>query len=293
MPVKPRDDFLPRWSNPKMSPGGQNRSSDSPSAHAGGFTLVELLVVIAITGILAALLLPALAKAQAQARSATCKNHLFQMGLALKMYVQESQDKYPYLRCITSSADTNSNAALYNIWWCGKIQPYYAVQWTNPAYHCPGYKGAVSAQGHPPEGSYSYNSRGVWLQFDTVANGGFQIRYPRVFLGLGSDYGPHWSQYPAVSESQVKVPSDMFAIGESRFLSAQANHDRGGANVAICGGLHESFFAFDPARHGKNYNQLFCDGHVAALDPWVLFDPTQTGSKWNYDHEPHPEWWCP
>lgn len=84
----------------------------------------------------------------------------------------------------------------------------------------------------------------------------------------------------------------MPAIGESRFLNAQENQDSGGPNVSIGGGLGEKFFAFDAARHGKNYNQLFCDGRVAAMDPWVSFNPTNTGSMWNYDHEPHPEWWC-
>ncbi len=51
--------------------------------------------------------------------------------------------------------------------------------------------------------------------------------------------------------------------------------------------------AFDPARHGKNYNQLCCDGHVAAMSPWVLFNPSNTAAMWNYDHQPHPEMWVP
>ena len=69
------------------------------------FTLVELLVVLAITGILAALLLPQLGRAGERARVTACRSNLRQIGLGLRLYLDDHQNLFPTMQ--NRAAGTN------------------------------------------------------------------------------------------------------------------------------------------------------------------------------------------
>lgn len=73
----------------------------------GAFTLIELLVVIAIIGILAGLLLPVLGRAKEAGRAAACMSNLKQVGIAIQLYIQDSDNRMPYILDVPLDSKTN------------------------------------------------------------------------------------------------------------------------------------------------------------------------------------------
>jgi prepilin-type N-terminal cleavage/methylation domain-containing protein len=118
-----------------------NTAGHTPRETAGpsAFTLIELLVVIAIVALLAALLLPALARARESGRAAACKNNLRQLSLGAACYSLDNKGRLPYFLnwLATRPGDLTS----------GELFPYLK---SRQVYLCPTDKLALASSTHFP-----------------------------------------------------------------------------------------------------------------------------------------------
>ena len=221
-----------------------------------GFTLIELLVVIAIIAILASLLLPALSGAKEAGRSAACKSNLRQIGIALRVYVDENES-YP-----------SDNGGYGPVPWERSILP--SINMSNNVFLCPSLRRKLLPPSTPHNLSYGINLLGV-------GHGGYDpISGYSGYLGL---------QYIAdgVREAKVVAPSDMIAIGD--VMEAGADDGDIAGNFA-----ERDDWVAD--RHKRGGNVVFCDGHVEfdTQVNWMKADEVHR-KRWNADNLPHPDLW--
>lgn len=107
-----------------------------------GFTLIELLVVIAIIAILAAMLLPALAKAKAKAHQTACISNLKQAGIGLNLFVDDNRGYFPHVSVDANVVDPSLPASPKMIWTkqLGRYLPQRGLNATSqesPIFTCP------------------------------------------------------------------------------------------------------------------------------------------------------------
>ena len=220
--------------------------------------------MFAIIAILAAILFPVFSRARAKARQASCSSNLRQMGLAVEMYVQDSEAYPPHhARCPGG----------ISVRWWNAVQPY---QRNTQIFVCP----------EVPQ----------WEAGRNMAYG-YNYQY------LGSARPPDQGGNMPVYDSDIEVPSQTIAIADSdgtgtlpyapspsKDPNRLGNHGytidplllppRPGNQYAVPGCP-----ARTSIRHNAGANVVFCDGHVK----WYLRGPLyQDNSMWNGRGDPYP-----
>jgi prepilin-type N-terminal cleavage/methylation domain-containing protein len=239
-----------------------------------GFTLIELLTVIATIAILAALLLPVLAKAKIKAQRTACLSDLRQLGLAWALYKDDNSgflaESYPVDRSgggvnpdvwVQGDMTKANEATNANLIRTGKLFPYNQ---NISIYHCPTDPGvAIGGQVVPTVRSYSMNAF-MGARDPTLA--------PRP--STAGDYVPFYTK-----DSDIPNPSQMWVLLEEDELS-----------------INDCFFVTDPTgniwfdfpamsirRHNYSYVLSFADGHS---ETWRYKDPRSFQVTMNKTEQP-------
>ncbi len=231
------------------------------------FTLIELLVVIAIIAILMAIMMPALQRVKTQAQEMTCRANLRQYGLAQTMYLDDSDDRYPY--AWTSLVKTESPVSGYQRY-CRWHDPRYPADgpfWPylkeDKVHLCPTFNVLAKSEGSRHPSHVATNPIDPYYSYSMNA-----------FLGSsdGSTSPSGVLKRSAVTRSHAEV----FFFGEENMWARPGNTNVLNDN-ALCGDGRDWFGTFHGAKqsdwNGGVANLVFVDAHVDSVRSGLQVTP--------------------
>lgn len=238
-----------------------------------GFTLIELLVVIAIIAILAAMLLPALAKAKNRAHEAVCLSNLKQWGLADTMYVADSNETFPFPRYqvgSTTDQDNPSWLAINGYHNLGQGDDVYFNALPSNVANKPMYVWAFDAAGF-------FNSKSIFTcptataqgidPADATAASGDMVSSARPLFNYGMNSkslaNEQINNVNAILKTAMVVhPSAFVLFSDVRTRSSETPYYGNAANKIDLATPHCYTTRFS-SRHDAGGNITFSDGHAA------------------------------
>ena len=248
------------------------------------FTLIELLVIIAVIGILAAILLPALARSKAVAKRIHCVGNVKQLALTAHLYADDNRDRLP-----SDRMPLNDHSFVLGFW----DSTFYRYLGNKDVFQCAGNRlPNPPPQGLDPTGfNHSYGWNDFGLSGDSKSTMGRRFLRPSVKLG------------------SVVSPSDCLALGDTagwgfvfniRFSSIDgsdhldhlfwdARYNPPLFSPLPSGWLSRRLYIFHlTRRHYGNANVAFLDGHVkhGSLRDWTL-PVEEVHRRWHYDNKAH------
>jgi prepilin-type N-terminal cleavage/methylation domain-containing protein len=254
-----------------------------------GFTLIELLVVMAIITILASMLLPSMSRAREQAQMIQCLNNLRQIGIGMKVYVDDHRGRFPMISAVEPDTKQEKEAratlggfdpvaAQLQCFPTAKARALYEYLKPSEVYRCPVDKGqilyycsscpvALQPSNWKTVGcSYHYNAGDLVY----LSGGGFKQRPEDKRKGL-AEKSEGWVPSPDRYILLHEPPARLYGCGQA--LWYQWHFCRGPSVIPDPELARQEFFS--PV--------LFVDGHVArcnfskslSTDPYYCYEPTK------------------
>ncbi len=239
-----------------------NPRVSSPRPRAG-FTLIELLVVIAIIAILAAILFPVFASARARARQTTCTSNLKQIALAVMLYEQDVDGRYPF--CLREFAgDGSAPTTNYDVSWIKMVQPYAR---SLGVFVCPDAP-ATPGQRRPSDNPTESGAVGSEALADTSPAALTSIGGPVASYALPPTVGLLRAVY-----NPPNAPSDFYQYGAVGIGTPPGNGSATTLWQGISGGVSTTFAACSLAATplGTSYLSL-TEGEIARPSEQVLVE---------------------